>query len=60
MPTGSTGFLSARNFRFLFCFKENNPVPGWDALEGGKDRSWKVEYVFLSGLETEIFKEAYV
>lgn len=60
MPIGSTGSLSARNFRFLFCSRQNNPVPGWDVLEGGKNRSWKVEYVFLSGLETEIFKEANV
>lgn len=30
----------------LLDFWENNSVPGWDALEGGKVRSCKAEDVF--------------
>lgn len=46
-PILSLLYLQCRAFRFLLCPRENNSVPGWDALEGGKVRSWKVELVFL-------------
>lgn len=44
----SPGFTSIKVFRFFLCPRENSAAPGWDALGGGKGKSWKVEHVFLA------------